>query len=93
MLQRRRTQIFGEGGEQFSTLINSAIITVLLIALPMAFRAISLDPFSYKNIKSKDAASKIEKVKANLKTIKKNDWGQKIVILDKTFVMHESDEC
>ena len=28
------------------TLINSAIMTVLLIALPMALRAISFDPFS-----------------------------------------------
>lgn len=30
-----------------NTLISSAIITVLLIALPMALRAISSEPFSY----------------------------------------------
>lgn len=30
------------------TLINSTIVTVLLIALPIALNTISLEPFSYK---------------------------------------------
>lgn len=39
-------QALNTRGKRKPTLINSAIITVLLIALPMAFREISLDPFS-----------------------------------------------
>ena len=31
------------------TLINSTIVTVLLIALPIALNTISFDPFSYNN--------------------------------------------
>lgn len=46
-------------GKRKPTLINSAIITVLLMALPMAFREISLDPFSclIKNSKIKTVNS------------------------------------
>lgn len=47
-MMREETDRHREGNSEIPhpTLINSAIITVLFIALPMALRIISLDPFS-----------------------------------------------
>lgn len=49
--------------KSYLTLISSAIITVLLIALPIALRTISLDSLSYRDI----SICKIEKMKKGKK--------------------------
>lgn len=67
--------------KSYLTLISSAIITVLLIALPIALRTISLDPLSYRDISISQIEEKEKKgglilnlITTNKQNTAENHW-------------------